>query len=110
MEIRDVSVDEFLGWPDDRPTDGDMIRELISTARSREAWLFIGYVDDAPTLRIGYRTSPFTHDPTHSGTLPATRLFGIGLEGTEYAELFRTSSNRRFPETCPTTYTFLRRD
>lgn len=101
MDIRNVSIDDFLIWPDDRPTDGDMIREFIAAGRSRDEWLFIGYVDGVPTLRIGYRTSPFLSDPTRSGSLPATRLFGIGREGTGHAELFREFIQQTLPRDLP---------
>ncbi len=101
MDIRNVSVDEFLVWPDDRPTDGDMIRDFIAAGRSRNEWLFIGYVDGVPTLRIGYRTSPFMNDPTRSGSLPATRLFAIGREGTGDGTLFREFIHRTVPRDLP---------
>ena len=101
MDIRNVSVDDFLVWPDDRPTDGDMIRDFIAAGRSRDEWLFIGYVDGVPTLRIGYRTSPFMNDPTRSGSLPATRLFAIGREGTDRSELFREFIQQTVPRDLP---------
>lgn len=101
MDVRNVSVDDFLVWPDDRPTDGDMIRDFIAAGRSREEWLFIGYVDDAPTLRIGYRTIPRTVNPENSGSLASTRLFAIGREGTDRAELFRTLVDQTIPRDLP---------
>lgn len=101
MDIRNVPVDDFLVWPDDRPTDGDMIRDLIEAGRSREDWLFIAYVDGTPTLRVGYRTTPLTANPEHSGSLASTRVFAIGREGTSQPELFRNFLDQTIPRDLP---------
>lgn len=98
MEIRSVGVEEFLSWPDDRPDDGDVIRNLIASGRSREEWLFVGYESGKPGYRIGYRTAPMTANPEHSGSLATTRVFAFGREGTANPDAYRALIDATLPD------------
>ncbi|MDH3193043.1 MAG: GNAT family N-acetyltransferase [Acidimicrobiia bacterium] len=101
MDIRNVSVEDFLVWPDDQPDDAEAIKALIDAGRAQPDWFYVGYLDGRPSMRIGYRTSPFLANPAHSGTLSETRLFAVGREGTEHTDEYRAFIDATLPSGLP---------
>ena len=101
MEIRNVSVDDFVGWPDDPPDYDAHLRSLIEKGQSRQGWLHLLYERDTPVARIGYRLTPTVSRPERLGQLPSHELYAIAREGTQHIERFRALIAGTLPEGLP---------
>ncbi len=107
MDIRNVSVDDFVGWPDDPPDYADHLSSLIEKGQLQGGWLHLLYEGDTPVARIGYRLAPTISEPECSGSFPATSSTPLPANAPKTSNSFKRSSPPRSPEDLPDDVTVL---
>lgn len=107
MDIRNASIDDFVGWPDDPPDYVDHLSSLIEKGQLQGGWLHLLYEGDTPVARIGYRLAPTISEPEWLGQLPSHQLYAIAREGTQGIKQFQAFIAATLPEDLPDDVTVL---
>lgn len=80
LYVRPVhDLDEFAGLPGDPPDYADTIAALWEGGESQPGWCFLGYEDDDPIARIGFRLERLPTEFCRDLAPAELHIFGLSL-------------------------------